>query len=338
MKNPNGYGTVAKLSGNRRNPYVVRKTIGWNEKGHPIYNTIGYYPTREAGMIALGVYNQSPYDVDAQKITMEELYAKWLENRADKLGASNLRGLKAAYKHCKNTHKMKYKDLRAFHMQDVIDKCGKSHSTQGNIKSLYNHLDKYAFELDIISKRFSELTVTSPAPETSRRPFTDEEVNALWAIKDEPWVDTVLIFLYSGWRISELLGLKTDDVNIEEGTMKGGVKTQSGKNRLVPIHSKILDMVKARHNGENKYLISHDGKKLTASKYYTFWYEIMARLNMSHTPHECRHTFRTRLDSAGANRVCADRIMGHSSGSTGERVYTHKTVQDLKDTIELITG
>ena len=42
MKNPNGYGSVVKLSGRRRNPFAVRKTIGFNEKGHPIYKTIGY--------------------------------------------------------------------------------------------------------------------------------------------------------------------------------------------------------------------------------------------------------------------------------------------------------
>ena len=50
MKNPNGYGTVVKLSGNRRKPYAVRKTVGFNEKGHPIYLPIGYAETREEGM------------------------------------------------------------------------------------------------------------------------------------------------------------------------------------------------------------------------------------------------------------------------------------------------
>jgi len=38
VKNPNGYGSVAKLSGNRRRPYVVKKTIGYDEKKHPIPN------------------------------------------------------------------------------------------------------------------------------------------------------------------------------------------------------------------------------------------------------------------------------------------------------------
>jgi len=54
-------------------------------------------------------------------------------------------------------------------------------------------------------------------------------------------------------------------------------------------------------------------------------------------PHECRHTFRSQLDSAGANKVCIDLMMGHKSKGTSERVYTHKTIQELKENIELIT-
>ena len=46
MKNPNGYGSVVKLSGNRRKPYCARKTSGWNDKGYPIYSVIGYYANR----------------------------------------------------------------------------------------------------------------------------------------------------------------------------------------------------------------------------------------------------------------------------------------------------
>lgn len=65
---------------------------------------------------------------------------------------------------------------------------------------------------------------------------------------------------------------------------------------------------------------------------------IMQQLQMQHTPHECRHTFRSRLDSAGANKVCIDRIMGHKSKGTGERVYTHKNIEELKMNIELITN
>ena len=68
MKNPNGYGTVVKLSGNRRKPYAVRKTVGFNEKGHPIYLPIGYAKTREEGMEMLALYNHDPWNIDRKSV------------------------------------------------------------------------------------------------------------------------------------------------------------------------------------------------------------------------------------------------------------------------------
>lgn len=62
----------------------------------------------------------------------------------------------------------------------------------------------------------------------------------------------------------------------------------------------------------------------------------MDELKIHHTPHECRHTFRSRLDSAGANKVCIDLMMGHKSKEVGERVYTHKTIDELKEALNLV--
>ena len=57
MKNPNGYGSIYKLSGKRRKPYIVRRTIGWSDDGKQLYQTIGYYETRPLAMNALAEYN-----------------------------------------------------------------------------------------------------------------------------------------------------------------------------------------------------------------------------------------------------------------------------------------
>lgn len=338
MKNPNGYGTVVKLSGNRRRPYTARKTKGWDERGYPVYETIGYYTTREEGLIALAEYNRNPFDINASKITVKELYDKWAERKLPKLGDSLQGSLKSAFKHCAAIQAMKYKELRSFHMQDCIDGCGCGYSTQWAIKNLFGHLDRFAMELDVIQKMYSTLITAEPIPETSKQPFTDEEVQAVWKIANQEWVDSVLVFLYAGWRIGELLTLKTADVDLKEMTFKGGIKTKNGKGRVVPIHSKIQSIVERRVNEGNTYLFSMNGKKISATQYYTFWNGIMEQLGQTHTPHECRHTFRSRLDSAGANKVCIDLMMGHKSKEVGERVYTHKTLSELRTAIELISG
>jgi len=336
MKNPNGYGTVAKLSGNRRKPFVVRKTIGFNEKGHPIYNTIGYTATREEGMMLLAQYNGEPWDVDKAKTTFEELFALWKEKKAVKLGKSNQQSLFSAYHHCKPLHKMKYKAVKSFHMQDCIDGCNKGYSTQGAIKNLLRHMDRFALELDIVTRCYSDLLTSEPIPDTNKTPFTDDAISTIWGVVGMPWADSVIAFLYTGFRISELLDLRISNVNLDEGTIQGGTKTRAGKDRIVPIHSRILPLIQKRVQGGGEYLFGDNGKKISSGTYYKYWNEIMEGVNLSHAPHECRHTFRSRLDSAGANKRCIDLIMGHKSKDVGERVYTHKTVQELKQAIELL--
>jgi len=336
MKLPNGYGSVVKLSGARRNPFAVRKTIGWNEKGHPIYKTVGYYSTREAGLIALAEYNRCPYDMDAKKTDLKGLYDLWIDKKWHKLGSSNQDRLKSAFKHCSGLCKMKYRDIRVYHMQEIIDNCGKGYSTQAAIKNLFFHLDRFALELDLIDRSYSSLTTSASVEESSKLPFTDDEIKRLWEMRDAPWVDSVLVFLYTGFRISELLEVKRENVDLVVGVIKGGKKTEAGKNRLVPIHSKIAGIIKKRFSDGGEYLFSSNGKKVSSALYYTLWAEVMTKAGMSHTPHECRHTFRSRLDSMGANKVCIDRIMGHRSEGVGERIYTHKTIQELKNTVELI--
>ena len=78
MKNPNGFGTVIKMSGKRRKPWRAIKTIGYDyETGKQKRATIGYYETRKEALEELISYNKNPYDIDASKITFDELYKKW---------------------------------------------------------------------------------------------------------------------------------------------------------------------------------------------------------------------------------------------------------------------
>jgi integrase len=318
---------------------MARITVGWKENGQPIYKPIGYRDTREGALILLGEYNCNPYDIDAAKITMEELFDKWSERELLKMSKNTAKTYKSAFKkHCKALHKMPYKAIKSFHMQKVIDGCGHGYSTQGSIKSLFGRLDDFAMELDVITKKYSELIHAAPVPPTSKEPFTDEEVDSIWDHRGEPLADTALIFIYGGWRINELLTMKTENVNLEERWFRSGSKTNAGKARIVPIHDLIFDAVERRVKEGNKYLISLNEKRVPTHKYYEFWHEYMQLCDTkTHTPHDARHTLRSKLDSAGANKVCIDLIMGHKNKDVGERVYTHKTLQELRDALALVT-
>ena len=56
----------------------------------------------------LAKYNNDPWDIETDKITLQELYDLWLEKRAVKLGSSNQSSLKSAYKHCSKLGKVQF--------------------------------------------------------------------------------------------------------------------------------------------------------------------------------------------------------------------------------------
>lgn len=334
-RNPNGYGCVTKLKGNRSRPYIVKVTIS-DEEGYSKQVPIGYVETEEKGNILLAQYNNNPWDINREKVTLAILYKRWSEIKLPKLGESLQGSLKAAYKHCSKYYGMKYRKMKSFHMQDCIDNCGRSPSTQASIKNLFGHLDRFAFECDIVDKMYSILITAEPTPETKRGIFTDKQIQTLWEMVDQEYVDTVLIYIYTGFRLNELLNMKVEQVDLKEELFRGGSKTANGKNRIVPIHHRIKPLVQKLVNQGNEYLFTSEGKKFYQKKYYEVWYPIMEQIGTVKTPHEARHTFETRLDNAGGNRKCIDLLMGHKSKETGNRVYNHKTVEQLRDTIELL--
>lgn len=334
-RNPNGYGCVTCLKGNRSRPWVVKITV-YDDEGNSRQTPVGYAATEAEANILLAQYNNNPWDIQRETITLVTLYNRWSEIKAPKLSDSSRRALKSAFKHCSKYYGVKYRSLRAYQMQDTIDNCGCGYSTQGAIKTLWWHLDRFAFEMNIIDKMYSQLTTAEPIPDTTRQPFTVQEIEALWQHSDDAWVQTALIFLYTGFRLNELLLMTLDRVNLEEWTLTGGIKTRNGKDRIVPIHPRIRPFIQGRCECNCKYLFEGDSGEISTSEYYEKWKHIMQLIHASHTPHECRHTFETMLDNAGANRKCIDLLMGHKSTDTGNRVYNHKTLQQLRETIILL--
>ena len=335
-RNPNGYGCVTKLKGNRSRPWCVKVTV-YDEEGNSSQKPIGYAETEAEGNILLAQYNNNPWDIDREKVTLTDLYQRWCKLKLPKLGKSSQSNLRSAFKHCSKYYGKKYRSLRSHHMQDCIDNCGCGPSVKNTIKTLWGHLDRFAFEIDVIDKMYSQLTTAPPAPETSRTPFTPEQVDALWAIKDEPWVNTVLIYIYTGFRLQELLSMKVDQVDLKEWYFQGGSKTNAGRGRIVPIHERIRPLVQDLVDQNNTYLITCDGKKFTKKTYYECWKEAMNKIDAAgKTPHEARHTFETNLDNAKGNRKCIDMLMGHKSKDVGNRIYNHKTIDQLRETINLL--
>ena len=102
MKLPNGYGSVVKLSGKRRKPWMVRKTTGYRidpvkEKKVNEYIIIGYAATKTEGLQMLADYNRNPYNTKAAKMTFDEVYEEWSKKKFPTVSESKYRNYYNSY-------------------------------------------------------------------------------------------------------------------------------------------------------------------------------------------------------------------------------------------------
>lgn len=332
MKLPNGYGSVFKMSGNRRKPYRVRKMTGRTPEGKPIYTNIGYTKTRAEGMLLLASYNIKPWEMESKDLTFKKVYEMTMVADKREYSANTIKARKANMKYLEPLYDAPIKDLKTMHLQEVLDSYDIAPSTKKGVKSMLNMIYTYACKNDILDKNYAEYVKIdfSKAPETNRKALAMEDIISIFKEQSQRH-DIVKILLCTGMRISELLDMKNKDVHLEEGYMIGGTKTEAGKNRTIPISRHIKDIIAKYHDDENVYLFSTS--RLQGIKYGTFgqWWR---RTIEGYVIHDTRHTFITLISNTDADHLSVKKIVGHSSKDITEKVYTHKNIDDLKVAME----
>ena len=119
--------------------------------------------------------------------------------------------------------------------------------------------------------------------------YSDEEINTLWSkLYEINNVDIILIMIYTGLRPTELLEIQTENVHLDEKYMVGGMQTEAGKDRIIPLNDKIMPLVKNRYDANKKYLINNKfGNHYTYGTYMNGnFYTCMGKLKMKHLPHD----------------------------------------------------
>ena len=340
MKNPNGYGCIKKLSGNRRRPYIFVISEAGKQR------VIGAFPTHVEALIFQTDYNRAhcrPRLFD-NKITWTELYHRWLPAHIEHTdpSASTISGYRAAYLHCASLYDMEVAKIKYRNLQDVIDrmkKHGLSYSSCKKVRSLLSLTFKYALRMEYTHRSFDRLIqIGKNKPVRPHHPFSRQKINRLWSIADMPGADTVLMLIYSGMRVNELLHLRKADVHRRQRFFDIRHSKTAAGIRIIPIHDRIWPLVEARMEMPGEYLISDpDGYPYSYARYCTLWQRVMTAIRgTGHTTHDCRHTCATLLDNAGANPNAVRRILGHAGGDVTDRVYTHKAIRQLRKAMNLI--
>lgn len=365
---PNGFGQISEIKNrNLRNPFRAMVTVGKTPDGKPICKPLkpeSYFATYNDAYAALVEYNKNPYDLEPS-ITMQELYDKWLPEYEKTVKST--KSATSAWAYCSGVYKMRVMDIRARHVKGCMEEGvavirGKEqHPTatmKNQIKSLFNMLLDYALEYELVDRNYSrtfnltEETVKEiQSVKKEHIAFSDEEMDLLWAnASSKQGVDILLIQCYSGWRPQELGLLELKDVDLENWTFQGGMKTDAGENRVVPIHSRIQDLALRKYQEAealgSPYLLNWDDPnnrnrknlKLTYARYQKAFERIRdeLKLNPNHRPHDGRTHFVTMAKRYGVDEYAIKYMVGHKISDITEKVYTRREFAWLREEIEKI--
>lgn len=332
MRLPNSFGGIVYLGKRRRKPWAARKTVGYTDSGKQKYKYIGYYAKRSDALSALVDYNSNPYDLTAKMLTFAEIFDVVMKRKSTEISVSSQKNYKIAFNKCADIHNMPISEIKAHHLQKIFDdNAGKSISKVAKI--IINHIFAYAIKHEMITKDYSKI-VDAPVVKVKKRKttFTPEEIKILKDNIHVPYVDVILILLYTGMRISELLDMKKENVFINDRYMIGGNKTDAGMNRFIPLHNDIIPLIQARYDSSDIYLVQsiRNGKLNYENFRRVIYLPLIETLNISnHTIHETRHTFISQCDRLELPQQSVKRIVGHSNGNDITAHYTHKTIADL---------
>lgn len=267
-------------------------------------------------------------------ITLRQLFNEWLPIHSQSISRSAVNSYHVAFKHISNIADMSITDIHFQHLQNVIDSMhvkGLSYSSCKKVRTVLNQLFNYAIIRDYpITNYALHLNLGPNRPTIKRRVFTRQQINKLWAINTS-YSRMILILLYTGLRIGELLNLHRQDINRRSAYLiVRHAKTKAGEGRIIPIHHRIMPIIEQLYINSGDYLFT-----ISYTTFRKHFQDIMKQLNCKHTIHDTRHTFASLLDAVAPPNALRS-LLGHKQGDITTRVYTHKTIRELRKTIELL--
>ena len=367
VKRENGTGSVYRRADLKNRPWVAATPA----KGTGRPEIIGYYTTAQEAKDALGDYRKNP--TSRLNITLEEVYEEcmpiWLDGKSKQLKNS----YNAAWGKLESIHKEKFRPLRTSHYQNIIDVLKKEHpkldiwgkpiikngkpimlpplsrSSLADIRSLVRVLYGYAAQNDIAYKNYGDF-ITLPKAGTGVKPaLTDLELKKVEKVIGKvKFADFIYFMCYTGLRITEFLELSKFQVHIKNGVcaLYGGIKTDAGKNKIVPVHHKIMPILDywMAKNGDVIFC-KDDGTPYTVNYFREkCFYPAMEQMGIEKnenphrlTPHATRRTFATLLSKAGVREEDFIAMMGHADFKVDIESYIYQSAEKLQPGIERLS-
>ena len=222
---------------------------------------------------------------------------------------------------------------------------GKSPATvtrsTASIKSFYNYMVQIGAVKTNPAKAVVAMKVERKYPEI----LTNREVELFLeqpkCVDEKGFRDHAMLeLLYAtGIRVSELIGLNVNDVNLSAGFVRCQSK---GKERIVPLYPAAVkaleDYVKdirpriVANEEEQALFVNMNGERMSRQGFWKIikYYQEKAEIDKDITPHTLRHSFAVHLLENGADLRSIQEMLGHADISSTQ-IYTHVIKKQLKD-------
>ena len=336
---PNGTGTAFR----RGKTWTARVVVGWRlkdgVKAVPVWRTKGGFSTKRDALAYCEILRNGPKPV--RRLSANEIYTQWLSTHEGRVGKSTINCYKAAWKYFAPIHFQTFAEIDTEDLQDCIDDCGCGKRTKENMKALAGLLMKYALPRHQTDMNYAEFLYTGNDEKGTHPAFSLEQVERIRAaVGIVPHAEIIYCLIYTGFRPSELFGLKKSDYI--GGILYGGIKTEAGKNRAVPVSPKIAPIIERKLLGNSEYLFPKDDGTQMSEKYFrdNYFYPALAAIGIQpiptqehpayFVPYSCRHTFANLLkDAPGSDKDKAG-LIGHEDYRTTQKHYQSATIDALK--------
>lgn len=323
LKRPNGAGTVYKLQGRRRRPWVAAKNKV----------VLGYYETKTAALEALN--RLSGRDVDERyNMTFAQVFEEWKGEHFKELTNAGQEAYTNSYKAFSALHSIKFRELRTADYQAVIDENVHKPQMVKKYKQLLNQLSKWAQREEIITTNYSQFVRLPSVPKKEKEIFSDDDIRKMRQNGSET-AKIILMLLYTGMRIGELFQLPLADYH--ESYVIGGEKTEAGRNRVIPIRPEgRAYFAYFAEQADGPLLISgYTGQHNLNNFRRRNYYPLLDSLGIERkTPHATRHTYASWARKEGIEPEILQKILGHADYTTTANIYVHTDIQDLVKAVE----
>ena len=340
-----GTGSVYKLSGNRKRPYYA--VLNGKSAGR-------MYATRQEAEAAL----ESMLACTRPEVfsyTLEDCFNAWSSVAFRDMSTSSQRGYLTSWSYVPERLRQKLaRDVRSDDFQEVVDALqgrGLSESTAKHLKFLYSQLCQWLMQRDVLNKNYAAFVTVQ---KTAKRPietFTVEEIAKINALATDGadadrWTQTAkltMIFLFTGMRITELFTLPLANVHLDSAVpyIQGGIKTEAGKNRIIPLHQRILPSVQffAGHAAGNLLVSGFCGNQKANGWRARDYKGMLEFLGIPYkVPHNTRKTMATNAAQAGVDQLALAKLMGWADLEVGNKYYIAPDVAYLAGEMDKLNG